>query len=139
MKSKIACWRMGLMATCLALAGSAVAEDSNHNSLADFCNAVARSVYALAWPSATYRTWEFRDLQTKSDEIDLTIRLFGQSYFDGSDLWTDVTFDIEGGELRQVYWGTNNAILVPPGATVSAAKDAMVGLEEAYQRSQTSQ
>jgi hypothetical protein len=120
----------------LALSAVASASQPDADSLQQFCNSVAEGAYALAWPSATYRTWGFQNLATGPDEVDLTIRLYGQSAFDDSDLWTDVTFYFGNGRLRDIRWGANNAILFPPGATMGAMRDAAMRWERDYEVAQ---
>ncbi len=99
-----------------------------------FCNRTAKTVYALAWPTATYRAWSFGGITPTRDGIDLTVRLYGWSGFDDSNLFTDVIITINQDGVRDLRWGYNNGTW-PPGMTAIVLAKAVVTLERQYEAS----
>jgi hypothetical protein len=101
------------------------ADDAAPNWVMNFCNGAARMMYGLAWPTATYRTWEFRGITGNGGAIDLVIRLYGISAWDDSLLWTDAIIVIKDDQIVDLQFGDNNGTFAP-GSTVTELGQAFV-------------
>lgn len=97
-----------------------------------FVNAIGSTVYALAWPSATYRSVSLEGLDRRRNGADIKIRLDGISAFDDSSLWVDVVISVRDGEISDIRWGSHNAFWVPPGETVKALGVVLAELNREY-------
>ena len=82
-------------------------------------NRVASEVYSVAWPSASFSGVDFLGTRKHGADTDAVFRLMGRSAFDNSPLWVEVVATFHNGTFRNIRWGNHNAILFPPGATLS--------------------
>lgn len=86
-----------------------------------FIESIAGTVYAAAWPTATYDGLSFKSYEPVEGGFDLIVRLSGKSAFSGGDLWVDLAFQFRnGGKFEDVAVRKHNAILAPPFSTIQA-------------------
>jgi hypothetical protein len=100
----------------------------------DYVDSLGKSLYFLAWPTAQYEGVSFGEVTPNGDGADVSFRLYGKSAFDDSSLWVDVVIVVRNGQIADLRWGRNNAILAQPGSTVKAMGEALAQLNEQYQR-----
>jgi uncharacterized membrane protein len=103
-----------------------------------FVDSVAKSLFFLAWPTATYESVEFGDVDFVSSGADVSFRLHGKSAFDDSSLWVDVVIEVRNGDIADLRWGRNNAILSQPGSTIKAMAEELARINNEQSGSQTS-
>lgn len=111
---------------------------SNTSDYKSFVDEVGEFLYFLAWPTATYERVSFSGVSAVTDGVDVKVRLHGKSTFSDGHLWTDVVLEIRGGEIRDLRWGRNNAILAQPGSTITALGEVIAELNAQYEQSQIS-
>ena len=105
-----------------------------------FVEGVAALTFKLAWPTAGYESWEWGGVRAVGDDrYAVVFRLHGRSAFGGGPLWVDVVTvvagtDLENLRIENVQFGENNAVLMPPGATVRSLGAALVELNAEYRR-----
>jgi hypothetical protein len=109
-----------LLALLLTPVLGASAQNNNHSDVENFVNSIAEPIYKLAWPTAAYREVSLGKIDRASGGYDVSLRLSGNSGFDGSDLWVDLVFLIRNGSLADVKVGDNNALIMPPFGTLKA-------------------
>jgi uncharacterized membrane protein len=90
-----------------------------------FIDSVAKSLYFLAWPTATYESVEFDDVEFVPSGADVSFRLHGRSGFNDGPLWVDVVIEVRNGQITDLHWGRNNAILAQPGTTIKALAEEL--------------
>jgi hypothetical protein len=103
--------------------------DSEHRSLVDSIGAM---VYGFAWPTAEYERVSFGSARETSEGTEITFRVHGRSSFGGGPLWTDVAIELSDGQITDIRWGENNAILAQPGETVKALGQVLADLNNEY-------
>lgn len=114
---------------------SAPAQASSDSYLEAFIDRVASSVYSMAWPTATYRSVNLNAITERSNgSLDIAFRLYGISALDNSGLWTDVVLNVKDGAVRDIKWGKNNAIVMPPGATATLVGEFLAELSAELQK-----
>jgi len=141
MKARIHSHPTGLRATLavilllvgLGLTGDAQARQDESGFRA-FVDAIGESLYFLAWPSAKYDSVGFGGVRFVEGGADVAVRLHGRSGFSDTHLWTDVIIEIRDGEVQDVRWGNNNAILVQPGKTMEAMGEVFAEMNAEYQK-----
>jgi uncharacterized membrane protein len=99
-----------------------------------FVDAVGKSLYFLAWPTAIYEGVDFGGVAADGDAVDVTIRLYGRSAFSNGPLWVNTVIVVRNGEISDVRWGQNNAVLAAPGSTIKAWGEALAKVNADYQR-----
>ncbi len=102
----------------------------------EFVDAIGETLYTFAWPTATYKRVSFEGVSRVYGGANIKIKLHGISNWDDSSLWTEVILEVRDGELKDLKWGRNNAILAQPGESMRALGQALVELNNEYQRSQ---
>lgn len=112
------------------------AEDDSEDSFKKFVHGMGETLYFLAWPTAEYERAGFGGVSFTSNGADVSFRLHGKSGFDGGHLWVDVVVEIRNGEITDLRWGDNNAILAQPGATIKAMGEVLAELNKEYSQSQ---
>lgn len=90
-----------------------------------FVESVAATVYALAWPTATYENFRIREVESAADGYEVTVRLNGASAFGGGPLWMDMAFQVRRGTLVDIEVKRHNAVLAAPFATAEAVREAV--------------
>ena len=103
----------------------------------NFVNGVASTIYAAAWPTASYRSAALSGISPRSNGADIAVRLYGISAFDQSSLWTDVVIQVRNGAIKDISWGSNNAFLARPGETLTAMSGLAAELTQDLQRTST--
>jgi hypothetical protein len=124
---------VAVISAMLLLPGSLWCSDSQ-SDFEQFVNSLGKSLYFLAWPTAQYEGVSFGGVTRNGDATDITFRLYGKSAFDDSSLWVDTVIEVRNGEITDLRWGQNNAILAAPGSTVKAMGEALRQLNQEYQR-----
>jgi uncharacterized membrane protein len=119
----------------LAYTPSLLAAESTYRG---FVDSVAESLFFLAWPTATYESVEFGDVEFLSSGADVSFRLHGKSSFDDGPLWVDVVIEVRNGEITDLRWGRNNAVLAQPGSTIKALAEELDRINNERSRSQAS-
>lgn len=99
---------------------SASAQNDN-SDVRNFVDSIAKPIYALAWPTATYREFSIDGIESVEGGYNVSVRLSGNSYFGGGDLWVDLIFLIRNWSLADVKIGRDNALLMPAFGTLRAA------------------
>lgn len=97
----------------------------NQDSARSFVQSVAKTVYNLAWPTATYKSVALDRISPDADGVDIVITLSGLSAFDESDLWVKLALLICHGEFSDIRVIDDNHILVAPFATTNALAQAV--------------
>jgi len=134
---------VGLTSICLFFAVfnpfhlQAQADRSEETSYKDFIDGVGAMLYFLAWPSAAYDSVSFAGASAANGGTDVKVRLHGKSSINDGYLWTELIVVFRDGEIRDVKWGRNNALLMQPGSTVTAFGEALSELNAEYERSQS--
>lgn len=100
----------------------------------EFVDAIGGTLYFVAWPTATYERVSFEGLSRTYGGVDIKIKLHGRSAFDDSSLWTEVVVEVRGGEVTDIKWGRNNAIIAQPGETMGAIVELLAELNKEYDR-----
>lgn len=133
-----ASWIVSSICMFLLIASPAIlrGDDDSRESYKSFADAVGESLYFLAWPTAEYQRVSFGGVSFTSNGADVSFRLHGKSGFDGGHLWVDVVVEIRNGEITNLRWGDNNAILAQPGSTMKAMGEILAELNEEYSQSQ---
>lgn len=111
-------------------------EVNQKDKIASFMDSVASTVYKLAWPSATYKSWRFDDFRRTPGGYRLVLKLSGLSGFDGSDLWLKIGFLMNSDGLKDWSVVDHNAILMPPFKTSQAIGALGMQLAKQYAQSQ---
>jgi uncharacterized membrane protein len=106
---------------------------SDYEKVADM---LGKSLYFLAWPTAKYQRANFGSVTAAANGADVVFRLYGKSAFDDGELWTDVVLQIRNGEVSDLKWGRNNALLMAPGGTMKAVGAALKDLNRELARNQ---
>lgn len=109
-------------------------EEGSRNSYEKFADAVGETLYFLAWPTAEYERVTFGGFSFATGGADISFRLHGRSGFSGDHLWVDVILEVRNGEITNIRWGDNNAILAQPGTIMAAMGEALAQLNEEYSR-----
>lgn len=118
---------------------SAWAENDRERSwYKDFVDGIGGTLYYLSWPTATYKGASFEGVSNVYNGVDIKIKLNGISSFDDSSLWTEVIVNVRNGEVRDISWGRNNAILAQPGEAIKALGVVISELNKEYSRSKGS-
>lgn len=108
---------------------SSSVQASTDSYIGAFVDRVASSVYAAAWPTATYKSVNLNAVtERRNGSLDIAFRLYGISALDNSWLWTDVILNIKDGEVRDIHWGKNNAIVMQPGGTAKLIGEFLADL-----------
>ena len=132
-----------LLCAFIALTGALKADDQEElkqkDKISTFMDSVSSTVYKLAWPTATYKSWEFDDFRRTQGGYRLVVKLSGLSGFDDSDLWLKLGFLINSDGLKDVWVVSHNAILVPPFKTSQAIGAIGLQLAKQYAQSHPSQ
>ncbi len=111
------------------------AEESELGWITKFCDQTAKSIYKMAWPSATFSDWQYSGFEDTNTGFAVKIRLNGISGLDDSNLYTDVVLFFDKDGFKDLRWGQNNGI-IPPGATASFLLEFGKALNEEYMKSQ---
>ncbi len=101
----------------------------------EFVDSIGEMLYAAAWPTATYESVSYEGAEQVDGDNYLKIKLNGRSAFDDGSLWTEVIVKMRNGEINDIYWGKNNAILAKPGETISALRQLITELNNEYNKS----
>lgn len=109
---------------------------TDQDNAKSFIGSMAQTVYAMAWPTATYKSVSIDDFEPADGGFNVIVKLSGLSAFDGSDLWLKLAFLFRNGSLQDIQVRDDNAILVRPFATSRALASAAVELAQDYARSQ---
>lgn len=96
-----------------------------------FIEGIASTIYAAAWPTATYEGVTIGGFSRTAGGVDATVRLFGESMF-GGPLWLDLTLSLRDGRLHDLKVTRHNAVLMEPFATTKAIGTLLVDLAESY-------
>jgi hypothetical protein len=126
------------MILVLASSSSLWGEEDSRDSYEKIADAVGKTLYFLAWPTAEYERATLGGVSFATGGADVSFRLQGKSGFSGDHLWVDVVLEIRNSEITNIRWGDNNAILAQPGTTIKAMGEALAQLNEEYTRSQDS-
>jgi len=113
---------------------SAAHAEPNESEYRSFIDAIGETLYAWAWPTAQYERVGFGGVTPTANGAEIAIRLHGKSSFSDTHLWTDVIVEVRNGEVVDLRWGRNNAILAQPGETMKALGQALAELTAEYQR-----
>jgi hypothetical protein len=100
---------------------------------------MAKTVYNLAWPTATYREVSIDGFEPADNGFDVLVKLSGQSAFDNSDLWVRLAFMFRDGKFYDIRVKDHNAILVPPFRTTMTLATVAAGLAKDYADQQAAQ
>jgi hypothetical protein len=112
----------GIVVVVLALvAPSAHAETPWYEQISD---AAFESLFAMAWPTATYDHTAFQDSTAQPGGADFRWRIFGRTKLEG-EIWIDVILELRDNKLKSLHFGRHALTLVPPGATVRATMEAL--------------
>ena len=126
-----------LLSLTLIFSASLARADSGASYYQNFINGIGAIVYKAAWPTATYYSVEYGYSQPIKNGAIITFKVNGISAFDNDWLWTEVNLTVQNGEMTNLAWGKNNAVLVAPGVSSSIIADVMLRLGEEYKKSQT--
>lgn len=119
-------------------AGNAQNDNGSRNSLSDFFNSIAKLTYNAAWPTATYRSWDFdTPVRDVGGGYDVVIKLSGISGLGGSDLWLKLGFAFRSGSLSRTWVVSHNAWVMPPFKTLQTLGQITADLAKQYQQSQS--
>jgi hypothetical protein len=116
--------------------GAASAQEDTSSEYKKLGDAIGKTLYFFAWPTATYERATFGGLGSTPTGVNVVFRLHGRSAFDDSYLWTDVAVQIRNWQIVDLKWGQNNAALIPPGATMKALGEALKDLNQEMTRNQ---
>lgn len=100
----------------------------------NFINNIGEALYFSAWPTATYKEVTLEGISRAYDGVNIKVKLHGKSAFDESSLWTEVIVEVRDGEIKDIKWGKNNAILAQPGETITGFGELLVELNKEYSR-----
>lgn len=120
-----------LNATSIALAS----QESDTSLYRQFIDGIAGTLYFFAWPTATYTGVTLNGISRVNGGVDINIKLNGVSALDNGPLWTEVILEVRNGEISDIRWGRNNAILFQPGESMTAFGEALAELNREYQSS----
>lgn len=134
--SLLAAVLLGLLSADVA-SGQAPTHADTASTLEKFARSVGATVFALAWPTAEYDSVTYGGIEPAADGgVSVTVVLHGRSAFNGGHLWTEAVLEVGRGEIRDLHWGRNNAILAEPGATVQALGAVLADLTREYREAQ---
>jgi hypothetical protein len=77
------------------------------------------NLYALAWPTATYKSVRIEKIEPVDGGADVTVLLAGSSTFDETELWVRASVAVRNGIFTDLHWKDNSPSLFRPGSTVS--------------------
>jgi hypothetical protein len=126
---------IAILSAMLLFPGGLWCQDSGESGFKDFVDSLGKSLYFMAWPTAQYEGVTFGGVSSSEDAKYITFRLYGKSAFDDGPLWVDTIIEVRNGQITDLRWGRNNAILAAPGSTITAMGQALAQLNEDYQRS----
>jgi len=106
---------------------------ADENRLQRFVNDVGQLLFFFAWPTATYQSVSYDGATRRANGWDASLTLYGESAF-GGNLWTKLILEVRDGQISDLHWGPNNAILAPPGSTMRTIGQALAQLNEQYQQ-----
>jgi hypothetical protein len=125
-----------MVGVLLALLGSSTPaspqRSSDENRIQRFVNDVGQLLFFFAWPTATYDGLSFDGIARRNNGVDAQLTLYGSSTFGGR-LWTRLILEIRNGQISNMRWGENNAIIAQPGATMRHVAQAIADLNQRYQ------
>ncbi len=126
---------------CALTAAQSDQSGNQQDDHSDFFDSIAKTVYAMAWPTATYKGWHLElPIRDKDGGIDIVVRFYGQSSMPLEDeIWVDIAFAFRSWNLDHVLVVGNNAVWVPPFKTTSLLGGAMVQAFADYQKSHSAQ
>lgn len=127
---KLACLLLLVLAVCCR----ANAQGDDRDSITSFVNSVAKTVYGLAWPTATYSKVALNDFTFVPGGCDITVKLSGISAFDDSDLWVRMVIMVRNGKVTDFKVRDHNAIIAPPFQTTKYAAQAVADMAAEYDR-----
>jgi hypothetical protein len=111
------------------------AADRDEAEARSWVEAVAATVYAAAWPTATYESFRLRDVDRLADGLAASVRLSGESGF-GGNLWVDLAFTFRHGQLFDMEVEAHNAVLVPPFETTKTLAAATMEFAQDFAQRQ---
>jgi hypothetical protein len=125
---------------CLSLLActTSSAQDQQEHRLHDFVDSAGELIYFLAWPTATYEGVKFDGVQRAPGGFDVQATVYGRSGIDDSSLWTQVILEIRDGQVSNLRWGRNDAVLFQPGQSMSMLGSALQELTRDYARQSSS-
>jgi len=131
-----------MVVLALTLSVSTVAQtssdDTQQNNLG-FTDSIAKFIYSLAWPTATYKDWHMEWPEKDADGgYDLVVKISGLSGFDQSDLWLKLAIAIRSGNIDHYNVLDHNGA-IPPFFTVAVVGTLVEKFNEEYQKSKASQ
>src|SRR5579862_1057019 len=118
---------LGLPAVC-----APAQQQSDQDKATSFIDSMAQTVYAMAWPTATYKSVSIDGFEPADGGFNVIVKLSGLSGFDQSDLWVKLAFLFRSGGLQDVQVRDNNAILVQPFTTMKLLGGVVASLAQDY-------
>jgi hypothetical protein len=119
----------------LACSNAAFADDEDDaKKERSFVSSIAATVYAAAWPTATFKDWSYKSFNRVAGGGDLVVRLKGESGF-GGELWLDLAFEFRNGSFSDIRQIGHNAILVPPFETTKTLLQVAAEMTTEYAQS----
>jgi hypothetical protein len=122
-----------LVFSLLAVCARAQQQDER-NKATSFIDSMAQTVYAMAWPTATYKSVSIDGFEPADGGFNVIVKLSGLSGFDQSDLWVKLAFLFRSGGLQDVQVRDNNAILVQPFTTMKLLGGVVATLAQDYNK-----
>jgi hypothetical protein len=103
---------------CLAPAAPVFSQERSEKEALGFVASVAQTVYAAAYPTATYKDWKLKSVRPAESGLDVVVRLLGVGLL-GDDLYVDLVFKFRDGVLADMGLAGHNAMLMPPFGTTA--------------------
>lgn len=100
----------------LLLVSTALLAQEDSSFFDSFARNIGRSTFAIAWPSGIYQGARFIGSGSADGVVYATVRLYGKSSVDGSDLRTDCIITFKGLTVTNVRFSQSNGE-IPPGVT----------------------
>jgi hypothetical protein len=126
---------------CVLAVAQSAQPGQNQDDHTDFFDSIAKTVYATAWPTATYKAWHMElPCQDKDGGVDIVVRFVGQSSMPlENELWVDIAFAFRSWKLDHYFVVNDNHVWVPPFKTAGLLSAALAQAFTDYQKSQSTQ
>lgn len=128
-----------IVLTFSLIASSQDTKTTQKSDIEQFVNSVAKTIYKLAWPTATYRSVSLDGVAFVDEGANVMIVLSGISAFDNDKLWLKLSVMIRNGSIADIRVIDHNAILAPPFATSGAIAKALKETADQYAAQQRAQ
>ena len=113
-----------------------VSSNARADSVSDFVRSIGYPVFKVAWPTATYKSYQVVDIDSYSWGYSMDVKFKGESnmcLMDSCPLWFKLRIKVNNSfDVKDMDLVDHNALLAPPFATTGALAQAMIEANKGY-------